>query len=290
LNKISISKGTGYMLIAGIAFAGMNVSVKFLNHIPLFEIILVRVLITLILSYRTLKIRKINPWGNNKKFLILRGFFGGCGLICYFYTLQNMEIANAIVIHYLSPIFTTVIAIFVFSERVKFIQWISFGISFLGVIAVKGFAKVETMDFIVGILGALFTGLAYNAIKNMKNKEESDVIIFYHPLVTLPLTIVYFLMFPQPLVMPNLFELLLLVATGICTQIGQYFITRAYQIEDAAKISSVTYVGIIWGVLIGKFMFNDHYSASVLLGMFLVIGGVLLNLNYQKVLNFFKNS
>lgn len=221
-------------------------------------------------------------------FLILRGFFGGCGLICYFYTLQNMEIANAIVIHYLSPIFTTVIAIFVFSERVKFIQWISFGISFMGVIAVKGFAKVETLDFAIGILGALFTGFAYNAIKNMKNKEESDVIIFYHPLVTLPLTLIYFFIFPQPLVIPNIVELLLLFATGICTQIGQYFITRAYQIEDAAKISSVTYIGIIWGVLIGKFMFNDHYSASVLFGMLLVIAGVLLNLNNQKIYNFLK--
>lgn len=288
MNKLSISKGTGYMLIAGIAFAGMNVSVKYLNRIPLFEIILARVLITLLLSYRTLKIRNINPWGNNKMFLILRGFFGGCGLICYFYTLQNMEIANAIVIHYLSPIFTTVIAIFVFSERVKFIQWISFGISFMGVIAVKGFAKVETLDFAIGILGALFTGFAYNAIKNMKNKEESDVIIFYHPLVTLPLTLIYFFIFPQPLVIPNIVELLLLFATGICTQIGQYFITRAYQIEDAAKISSVTYIGIIWGVLIGKFMFNDHYSASVLFGMLLVIAGVLLNLNNQKIYNFLK--
>ena len=278
------------MLIAGIAFAGMNVSVKYLSHIPLFEIILARVLITLILSYRTLKIRKINPWGNNKKFLILRGFFGGCGLICYFYTLQNMEIANAIVIHYLSPIFTTVIAIFIFSERVRFIQWISFAISFTGVIVVKGFAKVETLDFIIGILGALFTGFAYNAIKNMKNKEESDVIIFYHPLVTLPLTIIYYLLFPQPLVTPTFFDFIFLIATGICTQIGQYFITRAYQIEDAAKISSVTYIGIIWGVLIGKFMFYDHYSASVLLGMLLVIGGVLLNLNYHRIYNFFKKN
>lgn len=271
------------MLIASVAFAWMNFSVKSIGHIPVFEVILFRAIITLIISYAILKKRKVNPWGTHHKFLIARGVFGAFGLICYFYTLQNMHLANAIVIHYLSPIFTTLIALMFLGEKVRYIQWISFAISFTGVIMVKGFANVDTFDFFMGVCGAFFSGLAYNAIRNMKDKEDADVIVFYHPLVSLPIVILYILIFPQTLVMPKGWDWLYLIGTGIFTQIGQYYITRAYQMDTAARISSVSYVGILWGVLMGKFIFDDTYEIEVLTGMAIVIAGVMLNLNALKV-------
>jgi drug/metabolite transporter (DMT)-like permease len=53
--------------------------------------------------------------------------------------------------------------------------------------------------------------------------------------------------------------------------------------DTAARISSVSYIGIFWGVIMGKFIFNDTYPASVLLGMSVVLSGVMLNLNALKV-------
>jgi drug/metabolite transporter (DMT)-like permease len=276
------SPGVKLMLIASMAFAWMNVCVKYIGHVPVFEVILFRALITLVISYAILRKRKVNPWGVNHKFLVARGLFGACGLICYFYTLQQMHLANAIVIHYLSPIFTTLIALFFLGERVRVIQFLAFAVSFTGVIMVKGFANVSTFDFMAGVGGAFFTGLAYNAIRNMKDKEDADVIIFYHPLISLPIVVIYLLVFPQDLVMPHGTDWLFLAGTGVFTQIGQYYITRAYQMDTAARISSVSYIGIIWGVLFGKYLFEDDYPVSVLLGMSVVLSGVFLNLNALK--------
>ena len=271
------------MLIASLGFACMNASVKYISHIPVFEIILFRAVITLALSYATLKKRKVNPWGTHHKFLIARGLFGAGGLICYFYTLQHLQLANAIVIHYLSPIFTTLIAMLFLGERVKGIQWIAFSISFCGVIMVKGFANIDAIDFIVGVTGAALSGFAYNAIRNMKDKEDADVIVFYHPLISLPVVMIYMIFFPQSRVMPTGWDWLFLIGTGVFTQVGQYFITRAYQMDTAARISSVSYIGIIWGVTMGKFLFGESYHANVLSGMLVVLAGVLLNLNYGNL-------
>ena len=266
------------MLIASIGFALMNVSVKYIKHIPVFEVILFRAVITLIISYLTLKKRKVNPWGTHHKFLIARGVFGAVGLICYFYTLQKMHLANAIVIHYLSPIFTTLVALIFLNESVRVIQWFAFSVTFAGVIMVKGFANIAPVDFLIGMIGAMFSGFAYNAIKNMKGKEDADVIVFYHPLISLPIVLLYMIIFPQNIVMPKGTDWLFLIGTGIFTQIGQYFITRAYQEDTAARISGVSYIGIIWGVLMGKFLFGEAYHLNVLLGMAVVLGGVFLNL------------
>ena len=267
------------MLIASISFAWMNACVKYIDHIPVVEIILIRALVTLIISYITLRKKGVNPWGNHHKFLIARGIFGALGLLCYFYTLQQMALANAIVIHYLSPLFTTIIALLFLKESVRIIQWISFAISITGVLMVKGFSNVTTFDFAIGVAGAFFTGLAYNAIRNMKGKEDADVIIFYQPLVALPFIILIMLFLPYQIVIPNTLDWVFLIGTGIFTQIGQYYITRAYQADSAARISSVSYIGIIWAVLIGKFLFDDSYPISVLTGMTIVLAGVFINLN-----------
>lgn len=284
LNRL-FSPGVKLMLIASVAFAWMNVSVKAIGHIPVFEVILFRALITLFISYAILRRKKVNPWGTHHRFLIARGVFGALGLICYFYTLQHMHLANAIVIHYLSPIFTTLIALIFLGEKVKGIQWIAFAVSFTGVILVKGFANVSTFDFVMGVAGAFFTGLAYNSIRNMKGLEDADVIIFYHPLVSLPFVLLWIVIFPQQLVMPQGTDWLFLAGTGIFTQIGQYYITRAYQMDTAARISSVSYIGIIWGVLLGKFIFGDEYPLSVLSGMSVVLAGVFINLNALRMRN-----
>ena len=281
--KQFLTPGVKLMLIASLGFAWMNASVKYISHIPVFEVILFRSIITLGISYATLKKRKVNPWGTHHKFLIARGVFGAGGLICYFYTLQHMHLANAIVIHYLSPIFTTLIAMLFLKEKVRIIQWLSFAVSFTGVLMVKGFANIEPFDFFMGVMGAMLSGFAYNAIRNMKDKEDADVIIFYHPLISLPIVIGYLFIFPQNFVMPEGSDWIFLIGTGIFTQVGQYFITRAYQQDTAARISSVSYIGIIWGVLMGKFLFDDTYPPTVLLGMSVVLGGVLLNLNALHV-------
>lgn len=272
------------MLVAGFSFAWMNVCVKYIPHIPIIEIILARALITITISYAILKKRKIYPWGHHHRFLIARGVFGALGLVCYFYTLQQMALANAIVIHYVSPIFTAIIALLFLKEKVRVVQWLSFIVTFIGVIMVKGFANVNAFDFFIGILGALFTGLAYNAIRNMKDKEDADVIVFYQPMVALALVLIYYIIFPYKLIMPIGLDWLFLIGTGIFTQIGQYYITRAYQKDTAARISSVSYVGIIWAVIFGKFLFHDSYTIDILLGMAVVIIGVIINLNTNKLM------
>ena len=92
------------MLLAGIFFAMMNVSVKYIPHIPAIEIIVFRSIFSLIFSYLVLKKQKVNVFGNNKKWLIIRGVVGSIGLISFFYTLQNIPLASAVTIQYLSPI------------------------------------------------------------------------------------------------------------------------------------------------------------------------------------------
>ncbi|GIR12164.1 MAG: hypothetical protein CM15mP23_07390 [Cryomorphaceae bacterium] len=52
-----------------------------------------------------------------------RGMFGTIGLCLFFITLQNIPLAGAVTIQYLSPVFTTLFAVVLLGERVKKVQW-----------------------------------------------------------------------------------------------------------------------------------------------------------------------
>jgi len=68
------------MLIATLAFSFMQVSVKYLKHIPFHELILFRSAISFILSLIYLKRIGLNPLGNNRPLLIQRGVYGTIAL------------------------------------------------------------------------------------------------------------------------------------------------------------------------------------------------------------------
>ncbi|MDN3204602.1 DMT family transporter [Algoriphagus sediminis] len=264
------------MILAGIFFALMNVSVKFLPHIPAIEIIFFRSIFSLIFSLVYLRSQKINVFGNNKKLLVVRGIVGSIGLITFFYTLQNIPLASAVTIQYLSPIFTTILGIFLVREKVKPIQFLYFGMAFVGVIVVQGFdTRVDLIWAGVGVTSALFSGLAYNVIRKLKNTEHPLVIIFYFPLVTLPIaTVICFFNW----VNPEGWDWVLLLWIGVCTQSAQYFMTVAYQNANVSKVSSLTYLGMIYALIFGFIFFDETFTLGSYIGMGLVVLGILLNI------------
>jgi len=270
------------MLAAVLTFSIMNVLVKMLPHLPAVEIVFFRALVSLILSLAVLYRKKLNVWGTNRKILLLRGLFGTSALILFFYTLQVMPLASAMVVHYTSPIFTALIASWFLGEKMRKLQYLFLLISFGGILLVKGFdSRVEWIDVAAGVGAALLSGAAYNCIRKLKFTEDSHVIIFYFPLIAMPSTLLLS-MFVFGWVWPSIWDLLLLLAIGVLTQIAQIFLTKAYQSEEANTVAAVTNFGIVYALGMGWLFFDEGFSWKVLGGMALVIFGVVLNLGMKK--------
>ena len=72
------------MLLSTFAFSLMQLCVKFLPHLLATELVLFRSLISLVLSLVYLQRIGVSLWGNNKKWLVLRGLFGITALSMFF--------------------------------------------------------------------------------------------------------------------------------------------------------------------------------------------------------------
>lgn len=268
------------MLISTFAFSLMQLCVKYLSHLPAVELVLFRSSISLVLSLVFLRRIGVNPLGNNKTFLVLRGVFGVIALSMFFVTLQNIPLATAVTLQYLSPVFTAIFAIWMLGERMKPIQWLFFAIAFTGVGLIKGFdSDVELLYFILGLGSAVFAGLAYNCVRILRDSEHPVVIVFYFPLIATPIMAIasYFYW-----VSPQGWDWLAILLLGIFTQIGQVNMTKALQAETANKVTSLKYLGTLYALIYGVFIFDESYSLWSILGISLVLLGVVLNIRTKS--------
>lgn len=260
-------------------FSLMQLCVKFLNHIPVTELVLFRSIVSIVASWAYLKQVRINPLGNNRKVLLLRGVFGTMALSLFFYTLQELPISTATTIQYLSPVFTTIFAIWILGEKVKPVQWIFFLLALLGIAVIKGFdEEVSYLHLTAGVISAIFAGLAYNCIRLLKDSDHPVVIVMYFPLVAIPVMGILSIF---NWVMPVGIDWLLLLLMGIFTQIAQVFMTRAWQAEKANKIASLKYVGIFFALAMDYFIFGTALGLMTFVGIALVLSGVVLNLRMK---------
>ncbi|HLT05950.1 MAG TPA: DMT family transporter [Cyclobacteriaceae bacterium] len=265
-----------HMLLAGMFFAIMQVLVKFLPHIPAIEIVFFRSLFSLVASLWILKRNQVPVFGNNKKLLVMRGMAGSMGLILFFYTLQHIPLASAVTLQYLSPVFTALLGVVMVKERLKPQQYLFFAIAFGGVLVIEGFdPRISPLFLLIGIGAAFFSGLAYNIIRKLKNTEHPLVIVFYFPLLTLPIATLYCIF---NWVQPKGWDWLLLLGVGIFTQAAQYYMTLAYQNAQLSKIASLNYIGILYALGFGFIFFNETFNLLTYFGMAMVLSGVILNI------------
>ena len=268
------------MIYASMAFTLMKVCVKFVPHIPPIEIILFRSIISLVISLAFLLNQNVSIWGNNKKILFLRGLSGAIALSLFFMLLQQIPLAAASSMQYLSPVFTAILGVFIVKEKVAKRQFLYFGLSLIGIFIIQGFdTRISGFHLSLGLGSSLFTGFAYNFIRKLKTSEHPLVIIFYFPLVTIPFASIYSYF---NWVTPLNWDWLILLLIGLFTQLAQYFMTRSYQTEELSKVSIINYTGIVYSLIFGFFVFNETYNGLTYLGMALLLSGVVLNLWYKR--------
>lgn len=264
------------MLLSVVGFALMNLVVKFLGRLPATELVFFRSLVSIILSWIVIRRKRLNPFGNKRSLLILRGVFGATALTLFFYTLQQLPLGTAITMQYLSPVFTAFFAIFLLKEKVSPIQWGFFGLSMVGIIVIKGFdPNMSPLLFLAGLGSAIFSGLAYNMIRLVRYSDEAVVVVFYFPLVALPLMAIFNLFYWET---PIGWEWPLLLLMGVLTQFAQINMTKALQSTTLNKIAGFKYFGLVFAISFDLLIFGVDYTLFTLFGMLLVVSGVLLNL------------
>ena len=289
-NEYNIEKkleGVKFLIGSGLAFSLMSVCVKAIGgRIPISELIFARATISIIITRFFLYKKKINPWGYQKKLLILRGLLGTLALFCIFKALTILPIATATVIQYIYPTFTVICAYIILKEFIFKRIVYSIIIGWIGIVLVSqpefnsnNNIQETTLAIIIALLGALITSLAYICVRRLSYKEHPLVIIYYFPLVSIPLSIPFII---NNFVIPTVTEWCWIAGIGIFTQIGQLCITEGLRRLPAGQATSLNYSQVIFASMWGILIFKETITISIYLGSFCVLISTIISISASK--------
>ena len=256
--------------------------------IPVFELVLVRSALSMILSLITSKsgsesISLFGEW-KHMHLLSLRGLSGALAMNCFYASIQKLLLAEAMALLFLNPAIVAVLAYLFLGENINM-----FGIggclsSLVGMVLVvqppflgTEWGRDRKFGVMFGLFSAFLAAVAYISIRKIGKREKSlTIAVWFHSTALLTSCIgLGFQIFGARLVAPNLTDWICMLLIAPCSFLAQILISRGFQLEKAAVGAAVNYLQVFFGALFGVIFFNEPLSWIAILGVILIFGGVL---------------
>lgn len=285
-NGNSLKIGILLMSLSALAFSLLNTCIKESGDLPLMQKCFFRNVVAFIAAIIVMK-RKGTPVKCDKKYfpyVLGRALFGAMGMFCNFYSTYRLPLGDSACISKTAA-FLTVFFCFVFlKETFTKVHVAIMAAVILGSVIVAGpsFGTGNVFPYFVSFMGAVFMGLAYTAIRKVKDYVPSEYIVFVFSFVTLAITTPFFIINFEPM---NKSQLIWLISAGVFAAVGQFCITGAYVYAKASQVSVYSYLQIPFQALIGLFLLKEVPKYNSLIGYAIIIGmGVVLYI-YEKELS-----
>lgn len=278
------SKGICLIILSAFCFACMNVCVRLSGDLPSIQKSFFRNFIAMLFAFAILK-KEHASFQIEKQhlpYLVLRSVFGTLGILCNFYAVDHLLVADASILNKLSPFFAIIFSFFLLKEKIRPFQAVCVLLAFLGCICIvkPGFTNVSVLPACIGVMGGMSAGIAYTIVRLLGTRGvKGPFIVFFFSafscLVTLPCLIFHY----TPMSGAQLGFLLL---AGLFAAGGQFTITAAYTYAPAREISIYDYSQIVFATLLGLILFGEMPDLLSFAGYGCIILGSLMMFLYNR--------
>lgn len=273
-------KALQFMLISVVAFTIMNTFVKYLQHLPAFELVFFRSIGSSAICFFLLIKKGIPILGNQRQLLAARGLVGVTAMFLFFAVIKLIPFGSAVSLRYVSPIFAGILAIFILKEKITPLQWACFLMAFIGVLLIKGMdTRVSFLGLGLILLSAFFSGMVYIIIRKIGQRDHPLVIVNYFMFTATCVGALFTLFNWQA---PVGVEWFILFSMGFFGFFGQLFMTKAYQLAAIGTVAPMKYLEAVFALLVGWILFGEGYTVLGLIGIGLIIFGMLLNIYVKQ--------
>ena len=267
----------------------MTVCVKQLHgRLPVAEVVLGRALVSVVLSGWLVRRAGLDPMGQRRGLLALRGAVGTAALFCVYLGVMRLPLAAATVLQYLYPSVTTLLAWVWLGERPGSQIALAMALGWLGVLVManplggSGLGPSLPLEGVAWALGgALLTAVAYVSVRELGRSEHPQVIVLWFPLISIPLSLPLVARAP---IVPTLPEVGWLLGVGVFTQLGQIGLTHGLVHLPAARATTIGYAQVAFATLWGWLLFGEGIDAPTLAGAGLILASILVGQAGQRAM------
>ncbi len=284
------NKAIIYIIISAFCFAVMNMFVRMSGDIPAMQKSFFRNLVAVFFAMVILLKNKSSfRWKKgNLRFLLLRASVGTLGIVCNFYALGHIPLADASILNKMSPFFVIIFSLLILKEKLTLFQGTAVFVAFVGTLFIikPSFQNVELLPSAIGLAGGMCAGFAYTMVRILgKRGENGSLIVFFFSAFSC-LSMLPFLIFDfHPM---EWYQVLMLLGAGLAATGGQFSITAAYCHAPAREISVYDYSQIIFAALLGWIFLSELPDLYSIAGYFIIVSMAVLMFMYNNRIGIFR--
>jgi drug/metabolite transporter (DMT)-like permease len=266
--------GIVWMIVTGMLFVGVTAVVKYVGDaLPAAQSAFLRYLLGLVFL-----VPMIRPMIAARLTRRQYGLFGVRGavhtvaVILWFFAMTDITIAEVTAMNYLAPVYVTLGAALFLGERLALRRVLAVAAALAGALVIlrPGFRELEPGH--VAMLGAaLFFGASYLLAKRLTD-ELSPVVIVGMLSVTVTVGLAPFA--AAVWVTPTLAQVGWMFVVACLATAGHYTMTLAFAAAPVTVTQPVTFLQLLWSVILGAVFFAEPVDGWVVLGGVVIVSAV----------------
>ena len=205
---------------------------------------------------------------DNMRLQIFRALINIISMICWFSAIGMMHFEKATALGFTTPLFTTVLAVIILGEVIRFHRTAALLLGFIGILII---IRPGYMPFEFGTILMLIASFSFSFVlifvKKLSATDSSLTIIFYHLLYMTPAFFILSLFYWQSISFNQLVIFSLMGSSGL---LSHWCLAQAFKMSDTTFVMPLQFTKLIWASLIGLFIFAEQPD------IWTWIGGVII--------------
>ena len=252
-------KGIICIIMSAFCFALMSIFVRMAGDLPPIQKSFFRNFVAAIFAGIILMKNGV-PFHCKKEnlgYMLGRSICGTIGILCNFYAVDHLVLADASMLNKMSPFFAVIFSYFLLKEKITVPQGLFVIGAFVGSLFVikPTFSNMDLLPSLIGLCGGIGAGAAYTMVRKLGERgEKGPFIVFFFSTFSCVVTLPWLLFDYHPM---SLAQIGILLFAGLSAAGGQFSITAAYCYAPAREISVYDYSQIIFSAGLGFFFFEQ---------------------------------
>ena len=192
---------------------------------------------------------------DNMRLQIFRALINIISMICWFSAIGMMHFEKATALGFTTPLFTTVLAVLILGEVIRFHRTAALLLGFVGILII---IRPGYMPFEFGTILMLVASFSFSFVlifvKKLSATDSSLTIIFYHLLYMTPAFFILSLFYWENISLNQLIIFSLMGASGL---LSHWCLAQAFKMSDTTFVMPLQFTKLIWASLIGLFIFSE---------------------------------
>ena len=193
---------------------------------------------------------------NNMRLQIFRALINIISMICWFSAIGMMHFEKATALGFTTPLFTTILAVLVLGEVIRFHRTAALLLGFIGILIIirPGYVPFE-FGTILMLIASFSFSFVLIFVKKLSASDTSLTIIFYHLLYMTPVFFVLSLFYWQTVTLDQVIIFSMMGASGL---LSHWCLAQAFKLSDTTFVMPLQFTKLIWASLIGLLIFAEQ--------------------------------